>query len=78
MQTIDHDPQEPKIDRTPGPWRWVFPLLLFGVGVTALTRGMDWVSFAGGIALGCTLAGWAIETTGNRVPASWKQKQTRA
>jgi hypothetical protein len=74
MQTIDHDQNEPKIDRTPGPWRWVFPVLLVVVLINVFTRGLDWVSFAGGVAVGGVLAGWAIEVTGNKVPESWKSK----
>lgn len=77
MRTIDHNAEEPKIDRGRGPWRWVFPMLFLGVGISAFTRGLDWVSFAAGIALGCTLAGWAIEVTGNKVPDSWKSKSAR-
>lgn len=73
---IEHDKSEPKIDRGPGPWRWVFPVLLVGVAINAFTRGVDWISFAGGLALGCTLAGWAIEVTNNKVPESWKSRRS--
>jgi hypothetical protein len=71
---IDHDQNEPKIDRTPGPWRWVFPVLLAVVVVNIVTHGFDWISFAEGGALGMVFAGWAIEVTGNKVPESWKSK----
>ncbi|MGY5779973.1 hypothetical protein [Rhizobium sp. LEGMi135b] len=39
-----------------------------------LTRQIDWISLCLGLGLGCTLAGWAIEITGNKVPEGWKSK----
>ncbi|PST19716.1 hypothetical protein C7U61_14580 [Rhizobium sp. JAB6] len=77
MQTIDHDPQEPKIDRTPGPWRWVFPIIAVLFLANLLTRQIDWISLCLGLGMGCTLAGWAIEITGNKVPGSWKANSRR-
>jgi hypothetical protein len=71
---IDHDPEEPQIDRSPGPWRWVFPVLLVGVAVNLFTGQLSWPSFMGGVAVGGVLAAWAIEITGNKVPESWKSK----
>lgn len=75
---IDHDQNEPPVDRTPGPWRWVFPVLLVGVALTAFTRGLDWVSFAGGIGLGGVFTAWILEITGNKVPASWRGNSPRS
>lgn len=71
---IDHDRNEPKIDRTPGPWRWVFPVIGAVFLLNILTREIDWISVGLGLGLGCTLAGWAIEVTGNKVPDSWRPK----
>lgn len=70
---IDHDPEEPKVDRSPGPWRWVFPILLVGVLLQVFTRGIDWPSFAAGGGLACVFTAWMIEVTGNKVPKSWRQ-----
>lgn len=78
MNTIDHDPNEPPVDRGPGPWRWVFPVLLLGVGLNFFTRGLDWVSLAGGFALGAVFSAWVIEITGNKVPDSWRTKPPRS
>ncbi|WJR67231.1 hypothetical protein QTA58_00205 [Neorhizobium sp. CSC1952] len=74
MKMIDHDPEEPKIDRGPGPWRWVFPVIGVILALNIFTREIDWVSLALGLGLGCTLAGWAIDLTGNKVPANWRRK----
>lgn len=71
---IDHDPDEQKIDRGPGPWRLAFPLLiLLWVGYL-YTAPFDWHSIAIGLATGVIVTAWAIETTGNKVPASWRSK----
>lgn len=71
---IDHDRNEPKIDRTLGPWRWVFPVLLVMVAINAVTGTISWPSFLGGLGVGGVLAAWAIEVTGNKVPDSWRRK----
>ena len=71
---IDHDSDEPKIDRTPGPWRWVFPIIGIVFLLNIVTRDIDWLSVGLGLGLGCTLAAWAIEITGNKVPDSWRRK----
>lgn len=77
MQTIDHDPHEPRLDRTPGPWRWVFPVILAVIGVNLFTGQLSWPSFLGGVGAGGVLAAWAIEISGNKVPESWKSKPRR-
>lgn len=74
---IDHDPNEPPVDRTRGPWWWVFTILLVGVALNAYTGALNWPSFAGGVAFGGVLAAWAIEITGNRVPNWWRSKPPR-
>jgi hypothetical protein len=71
---INHDHQEPKIDRTPGPWRWVFPVLAVVAAVNVYTGQLSWPSFLGGIGFGGVLAAWAIEVTGNKVPDSWRSR----
>lgn len=78
MQTIDHDPNEPPIDRGPGPWRWVVPVVLAVIGLNAYSYGLDWVSFACGGGAGIVLTAWAIEVTGNKVPSSWRSKAPRS
>lgn len=71
---IDHDHNEPKIDRTPGPWRWVFPVLFITVMINAFTGTISWPSFLGGVGFGGVLAAWAIEITGNKTPDSWRRQ----
>ncbi len=68
---IDHDPKEPKVDRSytvfyaawavvAALWVWAFYFL-----------EMDWRLIGLGFITGCTLATWAIETTGNK--PWWRQ-----
>ncbi|CUX21312.1 hypothetical protein CFBP6626_07195 [Agrobacterium tumefaciens] len=71
---IDHDPNEPKIDRGPGPWKIAFPVLAVVFLLNVATREVDWVSIALGVAVGGVLTAWAIEVTGNKVPDWWKSK----
>lgn len=78
MQTIDHDPHEPKIDRTPGPWRWVLPIIAAVFLLNLATRHIDWVSVSLGAGIGVVLTAWAIEITGNKVPDSWRRKSPRS
>lgn len=38
IDTIDHDPNEPPIDRGPGPWRWVFPVIVAAASLSFSAR----------------------------------------
>lgn len=71
---IDHDPQEPKIERGPGPWRLLFPAIGFLWIGNAYYSLIDWQSAALGFLSGGLLALWAIEITGNKVPDWWRSK----
>ncbi|UNZ49311.1 hypothetical protein [Agrobacterium tumefaciens] len=74
MPTIDHDPHEPKIERGPGPWRWLIPAIgVLWIG-NAYYSLIDWQSAALGGGTGIVLALWAIEVTGNKVPDWWRSK----
>lgn len=75
--TIDHDPDEPPIDRGPGPWRWVFPVIIAIFFLNVFTRDMDWTSLALGFGAGGVFAAWVIEITGNKVPDSWRKASRR-
>lgn len=75
MTQIDHDPNEPKIDRSDFPW-WAVGLGLIFIWVCYLTfHDFDWYSIAVGLGTGTMLACWAVDTTGNKVPDSWKSKR---
>lgn len=74
---IDHDKYEPPVDRTPGPWRWVVPIVLATVALNAYANGVDWLSFACGAGAGIVGTAWILEITGNKVPASWRRNSTR-
>lgn len=69
---IEHDPDEPKIDRSRGPWLSTFVILSVGIAGAAYYQVLDWASFMGGVGFGGVLAGWAIERTGNKIPESWR------
>lgn len=73
---IDHDPEEQKPDRGPGPWRIVFPIIAVGWAGSLYFGMVQWHSVALGIGTGCVLTAWAIEVTGNKIPASWRRKPT--
>lgn len=73
MNVIDHDPDEPPIDRGPGPWRWVFPVLAVVVIGNLVIGQIDLFSFLGGLGVGGVFAAWVIEITGNKVPDSWRK-----
>lgn len=78
MPQIDHDKNEPPVDRTPGPWRWVVPVVLMTVGLNAYSNGLDWLSFACGLGTGAVFTAWMIEITGNKTPASWRRDTSRS
>ncbi|UXT43226.1 hypothetical protein FY137_18320 [Agrobacterium tumefaciens] len=71
---IDHDPHEPKIERGPGPWRWLFPAIGLLWAWYFYFIPFDWVSIAIGGGTGIVLALWAIEVTDNKVPDWWRSK----
>ncbi len=75
MTQIDHDPNEPKIDRSDFPW-WAAWVMVAFVWVCYLSfHVFDWYSIAvGGLTVGI-LTGWAVDTTGNKVPDSWRKKR---
>ncbi|MFI3905661.1 hypothetical protein [Ochrobactrum sp. S1502_03] len=71
---IDHDENEPKIDRSPFPY-WAAFLVVGLVWAGYLySFKFDWVPLALGGFTGIMLTAWAIEITGNKVPDSWKKK----
>lgn len=75
MNQIEHDQNEPKIDRDPFPWwmGWtVLAALWIGQGYF---DGFDWVQLLLGVGTGAMLAAWAIEKTGNRIPDTWRSKR---
>jgi len=75
MTQINHDPNEPKIDRSDFPWwaGWVMlGFLWFGF---LYFRLFEFYSLMLGIGTGGMLACWAIEITGNKVPDSWRKKR---
>lgn len=71
---IDHDPEEPKVDRGPGPWKSVFVILILGWAWFLYFRPFDWPAIALGIGTGGGIVAWAIEITGNKIPDSWRSK----
>lgn len=73
---IDHDPDEPPVDRGPGPWRWVFPVVAIVLMLNIATRDIDWVSLLLGIGAGGIFTAWVLEITGNKVPASWRKSSS--
>lgn len=75
---IDHDHDEPPVDRTPGPWRWVLPIVLLVLLLNMFTRDVDWVSLALGFGAGGVFTAWILEITSNKVPASWRGNSPRS
>lgn len=78
MQQIDHDPEEPKIDRGPGPWRSALVVIALLWAGYLYSFVPDWTAIALGVGTGGVLVAWAIEITGNKVPASWRTKPPRS
>lgn len=76
MNQIDHDPNEPPVDRTPGPWRWVMAILIVGWAGYLYSFPVDWRSIALGVLTGAAIVAWAVDITGNKIPASWRGKPT--
>lgn len=74
MNQIEHDPNEPDIDRRPGPWKWVALALLAGWAGYLYSFPIDWRSIALGVMTGAGIVAWAIDITGNKTPESWRRK----
>lgn len=78
MEFLEHDNDEPKIDRKfPAPWKLLFLILAVTWAGYLYAFKFDWTSIALGGFSGMVLALWAIEVTGNKVPDSWRSKSGR-
>jgi hypothetical protein len=70
---IDHDPDEPPRDSA----NWVYPaasvILALGWLLTWYTAGLSWHQIGMGFGTGAIFMAWAIESTGNKVPPSWRK-----
>lgn len=75
---IDHDPDEPKIDRGPGPWRIVWAVIIIGWAGYLYSFPVDLVSIALGVMTGVGVLAWAIDITGNKVPDFMRSKPPRS
>lgn len=69
---IDHDKNEPPIDRTSGPWKLVAAIIALLWAWYFYFQPFDWTSIALGLGTGVVLTAWAIEVTGNKIPPSWR------
>lgn len=74
MNQIDHDPNEPKIDRSKGGWLSTFAVLGLAWAGYIYSFDVDWYLAAGAAATGAAVMAWAMEYTGNKVPDSWRKK----
>ncbi len=72
MNQIDHDPNEPKIDRTKGPWLMMWIIIAVAWAGYIYSFAFNWPSIALGLMTGAGVAMWACDVTGNKVPDSWK------
>lgn len=70
---IDHDKNEPPVDRSPAPWRWVLPLIALAWCGYLYSFEVHWASIALGVMTGAGIVAWAIDITGNKTPASWRR-----
>lgn len=78
MNQIEHDPHEPKVDRSNGIWWLSFIIIgLLWIGQWYF-HGFDWGQIALGGGSGMILAAWAIEKTGNKIPDSWRDAARRS
>lgn len=74
MNQIEHDPDEPKIDRSSFPyWQGFVVVGLLWAGYL-YSFEFQWLPIALGLGTGVMLTAWAIEITGNKVPQSWRTK----
>ena len=80
---IDHDPDEQNEAKWAKEYgdKWLFVKAWALVAV--LTAGIvyigefHWYAYAAGFVGGGTLATWAIEVTGNKIPSSWVRNARR-
>lgn len=68
---IEHDPKEPKIDRTNTVFYTAWAFVALAWILTWYIGDAHWPSIALGGFTGIVLATWAIETTGNKM--WWKR-----
>lgn len=78
MQQIEHDSDEPPVDRTPGPWKWAAVVLVLLWAWYLYFMPFAWHGIALGFMTGGIFTAWVIEITGNKVPASWRGKPSGA
>ena len=76
MRQIEHNPNEPKIDRSSFKWIWValwaFVVLLW---LDQIRQGnFDWGQIALGFITAFVLTAWAIDISGNKIPENWQRK----
>lgn len=75
---IDHDPEEPKVDRTPLPWKSAIVVLALGWAGYLYSFPTDFISIGLGMLTGVVFTALVIEITGNKTPASWRGKSSRS
>ncbi len=74
MNQIEHDPNEPKIDRSMKIyWIAAIVLALLWIGQWYFD-GFDWEQIMLGLGTGILLTAWAIDVSGNKIPESWRRK----
>ena len=71
---IDHEPNEPKIDRSKGGWLSTFAVLGLAWAGYLYFNEFQWWPVAIGLGTGVLLTAWAIDITSNKVPESWRKK----
>jgi hypothetical protein len=69
--TINHDPEEPAIDRSNRTWWAALIMVIIIWGGYLAFNSPDWWAIAVGGFTGIMLTAWAIETTGNKLPPWW-------
>lgn len=70
---IDHDPNEPPVDRTRGPWLMAAVVLALLWAWYFYFMPFVWPALALGFMTGGIFTAWIIEITGNKTPASWRR-----
>ncbi len=77
MAQIEHDKNEPAIDRSNTVWWSALVVVLFSTVTYFLSQDPDWWAICLGLMAGVVLTGWAIEKTGNKIPDSWRKSTRR-